>query len=284
MTADELLAVERRVNQAILSNLPVTIGHSNLQDAKAKGATALFGEKYGDIVRTIRIGGEQTPYSLELCGGTHVGETAEIGLFHIVSEGSVGANLRRVEAVTGRGSQELVWNQLGVLSSTAAQLNVLPSEVSTRVQALLEESQSAQREILRLQRHLAKAQFARLIETDLQQVGGASVLSATIEGVSEEILREMTDWFRDRVGSGVVALGMVDGNRPLFVVGVTADLVDSGLTAVQLVRSAAKLIGGGGGGKPTLARAGGRNKEGLRDALAAIPKLVTDWTESVSRG
>ena len=275
LTPGELAAVEHRVNKAILDNHPVRPGHASLKDAKERGAMALFGEKYGDVVRTIQVGDPAEPYSLELCGGTHVNSTAEIGLFHLVSEGSVGANLRRVEAVTGRRAQALAQERLQTLDRTAAQLNTMPDEVDNRVITLLEELQAAQKEVTRLQRELARGRFERLMETKVRQAAGTPVLAAAVDGATNESLREMTDWFRDKVGSGVAALGTVSNDRPLLIVAVTPDLVKRGLKAGDLIRPAAKLIGGGSGGRPTLAQAGGRDVTRLHEALALIPGLVT---------
>jgi alanyl-tRNA synthetase len=276
LTQDELDTIERKVNLAILSNYPVTSGHTSLQDAKDRGAMALFGEKYGDIVRTIQVGDAANPYSLELCGGTHVSQTAEIGFFHLISKGSVGANLRRVEAVTGRRAQALAQERLRTLDRTAAQLNTTPAEVDNRVLDLLDEVQSTQKELARLQRALARVTFERLMENSIQQTVGVPVLAAAVDGATIESLREMADWFRDKVRSGVAALGTVIDDRPLLIVAVTSDLVKRGLNANRLIRPAAKLIGGGGGGKPTLAQAGGRDATRLPEALDLVPKLVKE--------
>jgi alanyl-tRNA synthetase len=274
VTPEQLAAIEHQVNQVILRNLAVNPGHTTLQDAKERGAMALFGEKYGDVVRTIRVGGESQPYSLELCGGTHVNRTSEIGLFHLVSEGSVGANLRRVEAVTGRQAQALAQERLRTLDRAAASLNAAPAEVDDRVEALLEELGAAQREAAQLQRALARVTFERLMESCVQQVAGVPVLAATVDHVTADSLREIADWFRDRVGTGVAALGAVMNGRPLLIVAVTPDLVERGLRAGDLARPAAALIGGGGGGKPTLAQAGGKDVARLPEAIALVPRLV----------
>ncbi len=277
LTAEELTAIEQRVNQAILNHYPVNPGHSSLQDAKKQGAMALFSEKYGDIVRTIRVGDADGTYSLELCGGTHVNNTAEIGLFHLISEGSVGANLRRVEAVTGRRAQELVQNRLETLDRAAARLKTSPEEVDGKISTLLEELHASQKEIVQLQRELARGSFERLMDSKVIQVAGVSVLAAAVDGASSEGLREIADWFRDKVDSGVAALGTVVHGQPLLIVAVTADLVKQGLKAGDLIRPAAQVIGGGGGGRPTLAQAGGRDAARLPEALAVVPGLVAEF-------
>lgn len=273
---EELGTIEQNVNQAILRNYPVAIGHTSLEGARNRGAMALFGEKYGEVVRTVQVGGRDEPYSFELCGGTHVKETAEIGFFHIFSEGSVGANLRRIEAVTGRRAQAVAQEGLGVLERVASHLNVSPGEVDQKVQALLGETQEAQREIARLQRALARQRFERLLQSDVREVDGIPVMAAVVDGFPVETLREMADWFRDRVGSGVAALGTVAGDRPLIIVAVSPDLAERGLRADQLIREAAALVGGGGGGSPTLARAGGRDPDRLPEAVARVPQAVAE--------
>ncbi len=276
LTQEELSTIEGNVIRAIRRNYPVIIGHTNLEDAKGRGAMALFGEKYGDVVRTIEIGNPADRYSLELCGGTHVKGTAEIGSFRIISDGSVGANLRRVEAVTGRRLEVFVRDRIQVLDRAAAHLNVSPTEVDDKVLGLLDEVQAGRKELARLQRAAGRQGFERLMATNVQEAAGVPVLTAVTDGATVATLREMADWFRAKVGSGVAALGTVADDRPLLIVAVTPDLVERGLRAGDLIRPAAKLIGGGGGGKPTLAQAGGRDKSRLQEAVALVPQLVAD--------
>ncbi len=162
------------------------------------------------------------------------------------------------------------------LHRVAALLNVPPAEADARVQDLLEDHQSSQRELARLQRQLARMTFERLMETQVHHAAGVPVLAAVVEGATEETLREIADWFRDRVGSGVAALGTVIDGRPRIAVAVSPDLVGRGLRAGDLIRPAAQRVGGGGGGTPTLAQAGGRDATRLAEALALVPKLVTE--------
>ncbi len=275
LTEDELDLVTRSVNDAILINYPVEIVEERYRQAVEEGVIALFGEKYGDIVRVVRIGWPGEPFSQELCGGTHVNETGEIGLFHIVSEEGVGAGLRRIEAVTGRVAVDLVERQLGTLQRTAAYLGVSSDEVDRKALGLLGELQSAHKEIARLQEQLARREFETLLE-QIQSVAGVSLLSAQVTAPSMEVLREMTDWFRDRLGSGVVVLGTVLGERPALVAAVTSDLVDIGVDAAILIRDMARIVGGGGGGRPTLAQAGGRDPSRLDDALRQAPRMLEE--------
>ncbi|HEY66786.1 MAG TPA: alanine--tRNA ligase [Thermoflexia bacterium] len=275
LTQDELDAVARSVNDAILVNYPVEVVEKPYHQAVQEGAIALFGEKYGDVVRVVCIGWPGEPFSQELCGGTHVNETGEIGLFHIVSEEGVGAGVRRIEAVTGRGAVDLVERQLGVLQRTAAYMGVSPDEVDRKVLSLLDELQGARKEITRLQEQLARREFEALLG-QIQSVAGVSLLSARVTAPSMEVLREMTDWFRDRLGSGVVVLGTVLGERPALVAAVTPDLVKRGVNAARLVRGLARIVGGGGGGRPTLAQAGGRDPSRLDEALRQAPHMLEE--------
>ena len=275
LTQDELDAVARSVNDAILANYPVRVTEERYRQAVSEGVIALFGEKYGDVVRVVRTGWPDEPFSQELCGGTHVSETGGIGLFHIVSEESVGAGVRRIEAVTGRGAVDLVERQLGILQRTAAYLGVSPGEVDRRALGLLDELQSVRKEVAHLQKKLARREFEALLE-QVRSVAGVSLLSARVTAPGMEVLREMTDWFRDRLGSGVIVLGTVLGERPALVVAVTPDLVERGVDAARLVDGVARIVGGRGGGKPTLAQAGGRDPSQLDNALGQAPRMLKE--------
>ncbi|MBE9472225.1 MAG: alanine--tRNA ligase, partial [Chloroflexi bacterium] len=275
LTQDELDAVTRSVNDAILVNYPLDVVERPYRRAVQEGAIALFGEKYGHEVRVVCIGWPGEPFSQELCGGTHVNETGEIGLFHIASEEGVGAGVRRIEAVTGRGAVDLVERQLGTLQRTAAYLGISSGEVDRKVLGLLDELQAARKEVTRLQERLARREFEALLE-QVQPVAGVSLLSARVAVPSMEVLREMTDWFRDRLESGVVVLGTVLGERPAFVAAVTSDLVGRGVDASRLVRDMARIVGGGGGGRPSLAQAGGRDPSRLDEALHQAPRMLEE--------
>jgi len=275
LTEDELDLVARSVNDAILANYPVEVVEERYRQAISEGVIALFGEKYGDIVRVVRVGWPDEAFSRELCGGTHVSETGQIGLFHIVSEAGIGAGVRRIEAVTGRAAVDLVERQLGTLRRAAAYLGGLPDEVDRKVLGLLDELQSARREITRLQEQLARREFEALLE-QVQSVAGLSLLSAQVTTQSRKMLREATDWFRDRLGSGVVVLGTVLGEQPALVAAVTADLAERGVDAAKLVNGVAHIMGGRGGGGPTLAQAGGGDPNRLGDALGQAHRILEE--------
>jgi alanyl-tRNA synthetase len=288
LTRDELSLIEQFVNEAVLANYPVQVIHRGYKEAIAEVAIALFGEKYGERVRVLRIGHPSEPtsplrsggtegglLSQELCGGTHVSHTSEIGPFHIVSESSIGAGLRRIEAVTGRGAQELVRKRMGILEATAASLGCSPDEVDRKVLALQGELQGQTKEIARLRREIAQRDFEELL-SQVQDVKGVKVLAAQVEAADMDTLREMSDWFRNRMGSGVIVLGAVMDSKPGFVAALTPDLVERGLHAGQLVKQVAQVVGGGGGGRPTLAQAGGRDTGRIAEALRLVPDLVVE--------
>ena len=279
LTQDEIDRISENVNNLILANYPVMVLHRNYKDAVGEGAMALFGEKYGDVVRVVRTGWpDEKPVSMELCGGTHVTQTAEIGSLVIMSEDSVGAGLRRIEALTGRGAQQYVQARLKRLQNAAAYLKASPEEVDRKVLEVIEQAQAVEKELTKARREAAKRDIELLLN-DVATVSGVSVLAAKVNALDSEMLREMSDWLRAKLGSGVVALGAVLSDKPNLLVAVTQDMVDRGLDAGKIVRQAAVHIGGGGGGRPTLAQAGGKDASKLPEALAAVKGLVGEMVK-----
>lgn len=278
LTRDELKAVTEQVNEAILANHPVESVEMEYRQALEEGVIALFGEKYGDVVRTLRVGDPEEPFSRELCGGTHVSETAEIGLFYIVSQESVGAGVRRVEAVTGRGAIEFVERRLAVLEAMASDLGGPLDDVRRRVGELREELEAANSEIERLQKRLAHQAFEALLE-QVETVADTLLIAARVDAPGVEQLREMTDWFRDRLGSGVFILGAAMDGRPVLIASVTPDVVDRGANAADLVRRLGRVIGGGGGGRATMAQAGGQDPDKLDEALGLAADILKEQLE-----
>lgn len=263
VSPEEIAAIERRVNQEIRDNLPRETTITTYQEALAAGAMALFGEKYGERVRMVCLG----DYSCELCGGTHVERTGDIGFFLIVGEESVGAGVRRIEAVVGEHADRLVRERLAVLDRLAKRLG---GDVEARVQALLEELQEERRDVAQLQRQLAASQVDRLLR-DAVEVDGIVVVSAAVEAPNQEALRALGDVVRERAGRGVVVLGSVFNGKPGLVAMVTPGVR---VNASKLVRTVAATIGGSGGGRPDVAQAGGRYPEKLDDALRQVVPLV----------
>jgi alanyl-tRNA synthetase len=266
---DEIVRIERRVNDKVRENLPVVTTIMDYESAVSSGAFAIFGEKYGDEVRVVSAG----DYTRELCGGIHVQATGEIGFFHILGESGIGRGLRRIEAVTGRGAEEFVRERLSLLERVSCTIGGAATELESNVRALLEESEQQRTELRRLQRQLARAQLEAVLD-EMCQVDGVKVVAAEVEASRMETLREMTDWVKDRLGSAVVVLGAIIDGKPGLVAAVTPDLLDSGLKADVLVKEVAEVVGGGGGGRPTLAQAGGKDPEKLSEALSLVPALV----------
>ena len=263
---DELHTIMHNVNEAILANMPVTAEWKDLETAKHEGAIALFGEKYSDHVRTINIWQNGDRYSYELCGGNHVEHTGVIGPFVITSEGSVAQGIRRVEALTGHAAEAYIRRSLDRLQRAAARLGTTPDAIDTRIVSLQDEIKAQQHENARLRRQIARLEFDGLVQR-ATAVDGVAVLVAEVGTTAPDTLREMTDWFRDRVDSGIAVLGMVAENgKPQLVAAATKDLKKR-LHAGNIIKAAAKIVGGGGGGRPDMAQAGGKDAGKLGDAL-----------------
>ena len=272
VTAQELETIEANVNRHILGNFRLHIAIKPLQQAISEGAMALFGEKYGETVRNITIGQPEI-FSNELCGGTHVEETGDIGLFLITSEGSAAAGIRRIEAVTGRAAYELVQRRFQALKEAAALLQTTPEDVPHKASELSDALDEARKQIAALRRELAAVEFVERLES-VPTVKGIPVLTATLSDADADTLRLMTDQFRQRYPSGVAVLASVSKEgRPTLIAAVTEDLVKRGLNAGDLVKHVAAPLGGGGGGRPTLAQAGGKDASRLPEALAS----AADW-------
>ena len=265
---DQLRQVEREVNQQIFDALPVEISEIDYQSALDQGALAFFGEKYGDRVRTVRIG----DYSMELCGGTHVRNTAEIMAFRIMAEGSVATGVRRIEAITGWEALQLAEQEKNQLQELATLLQTEPSQLKEKVSALVEAETKHQKELEAIKRQTALAEGEELF-AGVQEIGGHSYLVATMTEASMELLRENVDRFKDKFGSGVILLGAAQGEKVNIVAGVSKDLTAK-IQAGNLVKQVATITGGGGGGRPELAQAGGKNAAKLEEALREGERLI----------
>jgi len=270
LTREELERIESLVNAAIREDLPVTAEITSRDKAVAEGAIALFGEKYGDEVRVLTIG---EGYSRELCGGTHVRATGQIGSFVITGESSIGSGLRRIEAVTGRGAERYVRERLSLLADVAGTLQSDTAELREKARSLMNQLRQQQKELAKLRAAVA-AQEADALLSGLREVDGIRYLAARVEAADMESLRIMTDRFRERLGSAAVILGAVIDHRPAFIVAITPDLVEKGLHAGKLAQAVARVTGGGGGGRPNMATAGGKDVSKLDDALAQVDELI----------
>jgi alanyl-tRNA synthetase len=274
VSREELLIVEADVNKAILENHRLHIENKSLQEAIDEGATALFGEKYGAIVRTISIGDKET-FSYELCGGTHVEQTGDIGLFLITYEGSIAAGVRRIEAVTGWEAYELARERMNILDSTNHFLGTAPAELLNKVRNLSDSLTAAEKEIENLRTQLVASDFDEKLD-QTEEIEGIPVLKALLPNADMDTLREMADKFRQKYPSGVTVLASEQDGKPILIAAVTDDLVQRGLHAGNLVKQAARVVGGGGGGRPTLAQAGGKDPEKLAEALDQVQVYIRE--------
>ncbi|NQU30546.1 MAG: alanine--tRNA ligase, partial [Anaerolineae bacterium] len=245
------------------------------------GATALFGEKYGETVRNIKMGadpltGSGEVFSNELCGGTHCKSSGEVGTFILTSEGSAAGGIRRIEAITGRASYDLIQKRFRVLNQAAAMMATTPDKMQERAEIALSEMKEMRHTIAHLRQNLAAMDFTRVLD-ETSDVGGVAVLTAVLKEANVETLRQMADKFRERNPKNAVAvLACVVDEKPILIASVTDDLVKRGIKAGDLVKFVAAPLGGGGGGRPTLAQAGGKDASRLEEALATVVGWVED--------
>lgn len=272
VSQDELTQIEQIVNEQIWKSIAVNIDYKSLTEAKEMGAMALFGEKYGDIVRVVQVG----DYSLELCGGCHVDNTATIGLFKIVSETGIGAGTRRIEAVTGKSAYQLINGQLEKLQDAAQLLKTNPKDIVTRIEGLLSDYRELQRENESLTAKLGNLEANSIVDK-ATTINGVTVLSTIVNAKDMNSLRGMMDDLKSKLQSAIVVLGATEDGKVNLVAGVTKDLVDKGYHAGKLIKEVAEKCGGKGGGRPEMAQAGAKNPEKLAEAL----KYVEEWVQSV---
>lgn len=272
--ADELEKIERIVNGKIWESIDVAISQKAIEEAKEMGAMALFGEKYGDVVRVVQVG----DYSLELCGGCHVDNTASIGIFKIVAESGIGAGTRRIEAVTGKSAYELMNDQVGLLKEAAGKMKTNPKDILTRVDGLFTEVKQLQKENESLAAKLSNIEAGNLTDS-VMTVDGVNVLAAKVNVADMNNLRTMMDDLKNKLESAVVVLASVNDDKVNILAGVTKDLISQGYHAGKLVKEVASRCGGGGGGRPDMAQAGGKNPAQVEEALA----FVQEYVKSVSK-
>ncbi|MFQ6175259.1 alanine--tRNA ligase [Bacillus paranthracis] len=272
--ADELEKIERIVNEKIWESIDVEISQKAIEEAKEMGAMALFGEKYGDVVRVVQVG----DYSLELCGGCHVENTASIGIFKIVAESGIGAGTRRIEAVTGKSAYELMNDQVGLLKEAAGKMKTNPKDILTRVDGLFAEVKQLQKENESLAAKLSNIEAGNLTDS-VMTVDGVNVLAAKVNVADMNNLRTMMDDLKNKLESAVVVLASVNDDKVNILAGVTKDLISQGYHAGKLVKEVASRCGGGGGGRPDMAQAGGKNPAQVEEALA----FVQEYVKSVSK-
>jgi alanyl-tRNA synthetase len=271
LTKKEIEEINHIVNEKIRHNLRVYSEEAPYKKAIDEGAIALFDEKYGDTVRVMKIG--EPMISAELCGGTHVTLTGEIGFFYIISESSIGAGLRRIEAVTGRGAVEYIVKHLSSLERVAQLLGTSTDNAYDKVSSLITELDKEGKQRLALERELSK-KIAESLASQAEVINGVRILAARVPASRLEALREMGDLLRDRLKSAVIVLGTVYEDKPAFLATVTPDLVAKGYNAGEIVKQVAKVTGGGGGGKAQFGQAGGKDKDKLDEALQLVRSLM----------
>ena len=264
MTADELAQVEKLVNEAIAAAYSVDTKIMTMEEAKKTGALALFGEKYGDEVRVVDMG---EGYSIEFCGGTHVKNTADIKAFKIISEAGVAAGVRRIEALTGENVLSYYADVEKTLMDAARVAKAEPAKLADRIQSLLDEVKSLHSENAKLKDQIAKSEVADVMK-DVVEVGAYKVLPVAVKDVDMNALRTLGDDLKAKIGSGIVVLASDNGEKVNLIVTATDDAVKAGAHAGKIIKEAAGLVGGGGGGRPNMAQAGGKNAAGIPDALA----------------
>ena len=276
MTPEELSVVEDQVNIHVRDNSEVSTRLMTPDEAIEAGATALFGEKYGDEVRVVAMGSTDgnEAFSTELCGGTHARRTGDIGLFRIVSESAVAAGVRRIEAVTGAAAQSYIADEAKALSDAAAVLKVSPADLPGRIESLLDERRKMEKEITELRRQMATGGGGGSA-SDIKEISGIKFAGKTLDGVPAKDLKSLADDLKGQVGSGVVALISVNDGKASLVVGVTDDLAEK-ISAVDLVRAGSEAVGGkGGGGRPDMAQAGGPDGGNADAAINAIEEAIS---------
>jgi len=268
---EEIYKVNHIVNERIRHNLAVYDEEIPYKQAIEEGVIALFGEKYGDVVRVLRIG--KPPISSELCGGTHVTNSGEIGFFHIISESSIGAGLRRIEAVTGRGAEAYIDKRLSDLEKIAEYMDAELDSITDKAYSLSIELKNERKRAQALEKEIGRMTADNLLIHG-ETIKGIKLIASKVPPVSIETLRQMSDYLREQMKSGIIVLGTVQGDKPLFLAAVTLDLVAKGYNAGDIVKKVAVVTGGGGGGKATLAQAGGKNKAKLDEALQLVESLI----------
>ncbi|KGX93533.1 alanyl-tRNA synthase [Pontibacillus halophilus JSM 076056 = DSM 19796] len=273
ITDEELAQIETIVNEKVWKSIPVAIESMALSDAKEKGAMALFGEKYGEDVRVVSVG----DYSIELCGGIHVRNTAEIGLFKIVTESGIGAGTRRIEAVTGKGAYDYMSGKQSLLNEAADLLKTKPETVPERINALYKELKESQREKESLAAKLANLEASSILD-EFEDIEGVPLLAKVVDVADMNALRNMLDDLKQKIDSGIILLATVNNGKVQLASGVSKDLIDKGYHAGNLIKEAASRCGGGGGGRPDMAQAGGKNPEQVEEAV----QYAKTYVQSVS--
>jgi alanyl-tRNA synthetase len=271
LSPEQLQQVQRIVNDLVRQNLPVYAEELPYKKAVAEGAIALFDEKYGDTVRVLKVG--KPPVSVELCGGTHIHATGQIGLLQILTESSIGSGLRRIEAVTGRGAEEFIEKLRVERNKIAHSIEASGDDILEKLQSTLDSFEQERKLRQSIERELAR-KVAESLLIHVEQIKGVNIISARVPSLPPQALLEMSDFLRDKLKSAVIVLGTVYEDRPSFLAVVTPDMVSKGYNAGNIVKQVAQVTGGSGGGKPNMAQAGGKDKNKVDEALKLVRSLI----------
>ncbi|MQG10996.1 MAG: alanine--tRNA ligase [SAR202 cluster bacterium] len=277
LTRDELLSVQSLANDKVRGNLSVTFHETSYSEAVREGALAFFGDRYGDVVRVVTMAPEphliEDAFSVEVCGGTHVSATGQVGALVVLGESSIGGGMRRIEAVTGRAAEGLFVQQSDRLEALSKKLQTPVADLEARLDSFMQENDDLRKQLEGFQKTSLRDEAEELLK-QVQDVDGAKVVAGRTSAASADGMREMGDFLKDKLGSVVVALAAVVEGSPILITMVTPDLVERGLHAGNLARDTAKVMGGGGGGRPEMAQAGGKQPEKVDEALSGVPALV----------
>ncbi len=274
LTNEELKEVEHKVNQVIYDSPEVTVFETDIHSAKEHGATALFGEKYGEIVRVVKVG----EYSTELCGGIHLNNASQVGMFKILSESGIASGVRRIEAVTGNNAYTYVNNIENDLKLISTLLKAKPDNIQQRIEETLANLKALEKENDALRQKLNSDSIETYIE-NYETIGDTPTVIASVKELAMDDLRDLTDKVRDKLQSGIVLMGSVQDDKVNFVAMATKDVVQKGFHAGKLIKEVAKVAGGGGGGRPDMAQAGGKNPDKLEEALAIAKEIIEKQLE-----
>ncbi len=261
-------------------NLQVSTHETSYAQAVQEGALAFFGDRYGDVVRVVAMSdtgsvdpSQDQPFSLEVCGGTHVSATGQVGTLFVLGESSIGGGMRRIEAVTGRAAEQLFLDQAAKLEALSRRLQTPVADLEARLDSFIEDTEQLKRRLAGLERDTLRSEAEELLGR-VQDVGGVKVVAGRTSAAGAEAMREMGDFLKAKLSSVVVVLAAVVDGNPILVSMVTPDLVAKGLHAGNIARDTARVMGGGGGGQPEMAQAGGRQADKLDAALQGVPELV----------
>ena len=269
LTEEELKKVEEIVNQEIQNHLPVVVRNMPIEEAKKTGAAALFGEKYGDIVRVVSMG----DFSIEFCGGTHVANTGDIVAFKILSETGVAAGVRRIEALTAKGLMNYYEDMEKKLQEVAKLLKATPDHLTEKVTHLLGENKALKSEVESLKSKLAKDAMGDVMD-QVTEVKGVKLLATKLEGVDMNGLRDLGDQLKEKLGEGVILLASVNEGKVSLMAMATSGAMEKGAHAGNLIKAVAGCVGGGGGGRPNMAQAGGKNPDGVEAAIVKAREVL----------